>query len=95
MLDLTKPLALTERVRLNRDEPFDPSITPYQLSESKERIRVLATDRICPVNFSVVIGVYDQRAYFGPEEFIYTVNPKTQAVSGQGLVNVYLVNVPE
>ena len=47
-----------------------------RLKTSKgQAVRILCTDRVCPVGFSVVALVRNARAMFGDEEFVVVYKP--------------------
>ena len=48
-----------------------------------QTIRVIATDRVCPVGFNYVLLVRNPNAMFGDEEFVVTAK-EDGTISGQG-----------
>lgn len=52
-----------------------------------QTVRVIATDRICPVDFCYVLLVRNPKAMFGDEEFIITAR-EDGTISGRGFDGV-------
>jgi len=89
--DPSKPLAIVHAPRNAK------RITPRTRTRPCEGvlgIRVLATDRICPAGFSTVVAVH-KNDFFGPEEFLWTVDADGVISDGTATDPLFLVNAPE
>lgn len=87
--DPTRPLAIVHGPRNARRITPKTRTTPY---EGVRGIRVLATDRICPVGFTTVIAVH-KNGMFGPEEFIWNVDADGVIGNGTSTDPLFLINV--
>lgn len=74
MLDFNLPLTIVE---ISRNPDYPDRVCFY------DSIRVIATDRICPVDYRYILLVRDAGAMFGEEEFIVKANPEGK-LSAQG-----------